>query len=80
MSHFTFRAKKTTGEIYSSEKDVADRYELYNLVRESGDEIVEIHETASSKSFRMNISFGGLFKRVKTIDKINFARNLGSML
>src|SRR3989344_600998 len=80
MSHFTFNPKKTTGEIYSSEKDVADRYELYNLVRESGDEIVEIHETASSKSFRMNISFGGLFKRVKTIDKINFARNLGSML
>lgn len=80
MSHFVFKAKKSTGEIYSSEKDVADRYELYKLVRESGDEIVEIKETATSKGLHMEISLGGLFKRVKTVEKINFARNLGSML
>jgi type IV pilus assembly protein PilC len=59
---------------------VADRYELYKLVRESGDEIVEIKETATSKGLHMEISLGGLFKRVKTVEKINFARNLGSML
>jgi type IV pilus assembly protein PilC len=70
----------SSGEIYSSEKDVADRYELYKLVRESGDEIVEIKETATSKGLHMEISLGGLFKRVKTVEKINFARNLGSML
>ena len=80
MSHFVFKAKKSTGEIYSSEKDVADRYELYKLVRESGDEIVEIRETASSKGLHREISFGGLLSRVKMIEKINFARNLGSML
>jgi type IV pilus assembly protein PilC len=80
MSHFVFKAKKSTGEIYSSEKDVADRYELYKLVRESGDEIVEIRETAASKGLHMEISLGGMFKRVKMTEKINFARNLGSML
>ncbi len=80
MSHFVFKAKKSTGEIYSSEKDVADRYELYKLVRESGDEIVEIKETATSKGLHMEISLGGLFNRVKMVEKINFARNLGSML
>jgi type IV pilus assembly protein PilC len=80
MPHFVFKAKRSSGEIYSSEKDVADRYELYKLVRESGDEIVEIKETATSKGLHMEISLGGLFKRVKTVEKINFARNLGSML
>jgi type IV pilus assembly protein PilC len=79
MSHFIFKAKRPSGEIYSSEKDVADRYELYKLIRESGDEIVEIKETASSKGMHMQVSLG-IFNRVKTIEKINFARNLGSML
>lgn len=80
MPHFVFKAKRSDGEIYSSEKDVADRYELYKLVRESGDEIVEIHETATSRGLHMEISLGRLFNRVKTVEKINFARNLGSML
>jgi type IV pilus assembly protein PilC len=80
MSHFVFKAKKSTGEIYSSEKDVADRYELYKLVRESGDEIVEIREMAGAKGLHREISFGRLFGRVKVVEKINFARNLGSML
>lgn len=80
MAHFVFKAKRSTGEIYSSEKDVADRYELYKLVRESGDEIVEIRELAVSKGLHREISLGGMFQRVKTIEKINFARNLGSML
>ncbi|MEK7641822.1 MAG: type II secretion system F family protein [Patescibacteria group bacterium] len=79
MSHFIFKAKKPTGEIYSSEKDVADRYELYKLIRESGDEVVEVKEKAASKGVHMNISLN-IFKHVKTIEKINFARNLGSML
>ena len=79
MTHFIFKAKKPSGEIYSSEKDVADRYELYRLIREGGDEVVEVKEKGGSKGLRMNISFNFL-KRVKTIEKINFARNLGSML
>ncbi len=80
MSHFTFKAKKPSGEIYSSEKDVADRYELYKLIRESGDEVVEVKEKSASQGLHMNISFGALTKRVKMVEKINFARNLGSML
>ena len=80
MPHFVFKAKKPTGEIYSSEKEVADRYELYKLLRDSGDEIVELKESASRAGIHMNISFGALSSHIKTIDKINLARNLGSML
>lgn len=79
MTHFIFKAKKPSGEVYSSEKDVADRYELYRLIREGGDEVVEVKEKSGAKGLHMNISFN-FFKRVKTIEKINFARNLGAML
>ncbi len=79
MSHFIFKAKKTSGEIYSGEKDADDRYELYRQLRESGDEVVEYKEKRSGSGLRFNVNIS-LFDRVKTIQKINFARNLGSML
>lgn len=79
MSHFIFKAKKPGGEVYESERDAADRYELYRLIRESGDELVSVEEKSVHKGLKININLGFL-KRVKTIDKINFARNLGSML
>ena len=80
MSHFIFKAKRPDGEIYSSEKDVADRYELYRMIRESGDEMISVEEKKKSgKGLNFNISFSFL-KRVKSIEKINFARNLGSMI
>ncbi len=80
MSHFTFKAKKPGGEIYSGERDAADRYELYKMVREGGDEIVQFKESGATNGLKMNISFGAISNRVKMIDRINFARNLGSML
>ncbi len=80
MSHFTFKAKKSTGEIYSGQKEAADHFELYKLLRDSGDEIVEYKEGKGHSGVHKEISFSALTKHVKTIDKINFARNLGSML
>jgi len=80
MSHFIFKAKKTDGEVYSGEKDVMDRYELYRMIRESGDELVSAEEKKSKgKGLHMEISLGFLNK-IKPIEKINFARNLGSMI
>jgi len=80
MSHFIFKAKKLGGEVYQGEKDAADRYELYRMIRESGDELVTVEERKHGNiGFHMNISFSFL-KHVKPIDKINFARNLGLMI
>ena len=79
MSHFIFKAKKASGEIYRGEKDASDRYELYKLLRERGDEVVEYKEKSESRGWHMNLSMS-LFNRVSTIEKINFARNLGAML
>ncbi|MDQ2933061.1 MAG: type II secretion system F family protein [bacterium] len=79
MSHFTFKAKKPSGEIYASEKDAADRYELYKLIRDTGDEVVSFKEKSAGKGLKMNLSFGRS-GRIKMMDKINFAQNLGAML
>lgn len=80
MPHYSFKARNQSGQIYSGEKEAADRYELYKAVRDGGGEMVEFKETAAKKGLNMEISFGGLFKHVKTAEKITFARNLGSML
>ncbi len=81
MSHFIFKAKRPTGEVYNSERDAADRFELYRLLREGGDEIVSLEERGRiSISWNIFTSLGSVLSSVKMIDKINFARNLGSML
>ena len=80
MSHFIYKAKKAGGEIYKGEIDALDRYELYRVLRENGDEVISFKEKATSRSLSMNISLGSISNRVKMIDRINFARNLGAML
>lgn len=83
MTHFVFKARKPTGETYSSERDAADRYELYRLIRDSGDEMISYNEKKEGGKGRggaLLLSLGSIFKRVKMVEKINFARNLGSML
>jgi type IV pilus assembly protein PilC len=80
MPHFIFKAKKVNGEEYSGEKDVNDRFELYRLIHASGEELISVEETKNGKGLKMNIKLPAFLSKVKTIDKINFARNLGSML
>jgi type IV pilus assembly protein PilC len=81
MSHFIYKAKKGTGEVYKGEKDAKDRFELYRLLREYGDEVIDVKEKEVGLGGFKKIGdiklFGG---KVKTQDKINFARNLGSMV
>lgn len=81
MNHFEFKAKKSTGEIYKGQRDAEDRFDLYRMLREDGSEIISVKEGSASNSIlKSNITLGGLLGRVKVIDKINFAQNLGLML
>jgi type IV pilus assembly protein PilC len=79
MSHFIFKARKLSGEVYKGEKDANDHFELFKMLRDQGDEVIEYKEKKSGRGMNFNISipfFGG----VKPLEKINFARNLGAML
>ena len=78
MSHYTFKAKKADGEIYTGEQEAGDRYEIYRTIKAAGGEVISIDEKKSRKlNFNIKIPFIG---NIKTQDKINFARNLGSMI
>jgi type IV pilus assembly protein PilC len=79
MAHFTYTAKHSGGEIYTGEAEATDHYELYKVIRESGGEIVSYKETKKGGLKGINISFSFL-GRIKTQEKIIFARNLGAMI
>ena len=66
MPTFTFKAKKLGGEVYSGVKEAADRYELYKLLRDNGDEVVEFKEGKARGGMNMEISFA-IFSHIKTI-------------
>jgi len=80
MSHFIFKAKKPTGETYAGERDAADRFDLYRLIREGGDEIMTFQEKKAFGGLKFINELPNVLSRVKMVEKIRFARNLGSML
>lgn len=81
MTHFTYQAKKANGETYKGEKDANDRFELYRMIKESNEEIVDLKETSGHSLSLKNVDIKIPFiNSIKTEDKINFARNLGSMI
>jgi type IV pilus assembly protein PilC len=80
MAHFSYKARHSTGEIYKSERDASDRYELYRLLKSEGDEVITVEEGSARRSiFSMSFSMN-MFKTVKMHDRIIFARNLSSMI
>lgn len=78
MPHYTFKARKRNGEIYVGTNDAADRYAIYRMLHDAGDELISYTEHRGldlKKIFTFKLAFG-----VKTHDKIIFARSLGSMI
>lgn len=79
MPTFTYKAKNSSGKIVKGQHEATDKYELYKLLKGEGLETIFVEEKkrGSFNLSSLHISFGG---RVKTQDKINFARNLGLMI
>ena len=77
---FTYTAEKSDGEIYKGVADAADRFELYNIVRqEGGGKIISLEETGGG-SWRSLAYWNAKLSRISEYEKILFARNLGAML
>ncbi len=61
--------------------DAANKAEVYGIVKEKGDTLVDVEEADSfSKHSVMQMDLSSLFKHVSAQEKIAFAKNLGSML
>jgi len=76
MPLFKYTAKNKEGEIYSKTVESTDRYSLYKVIHDEGATPVSIEEAG----IKTKIAGGSLFSSVKTQEKINFAKNLGSMI
>ena len=75
---FKVTLKNTDGESVQREVEASDKFALFRQIKKDGDTIVHFEEIRSS-ILKGNLG-GGIFNKVKTSEKINFARNLGAML
>jgi type IV pilus assembly protein PilC len=76
---FTYKAKKTTGEIYEGKVEVENKFELYDQVRSERATLVSYEEKKVGLSDKFE-KVNNFLSRIKLTDKIIFARNLGAMI
>ena len=76
---FSYTAKKVDGSTYTAVFEGNSKSDLFKEVQKTGASLLTYKET-SAKSSKISSIMGSIFSRVKMIDKITFARNLGNML
>jgi type IV pilus assembly protein PilC len=77
MSLFSYKAKKSTGEVFESEMESVDRFSLFHDLKAQNIEVISVKEIKPKISSKFSFSFMG---KIKAHDKIIFAQNLGSMI
>ncbi len=76
---FTYTAEKSDGEVYKGVGEAADRFELYDVVRQEGGKIISLEES-NDTSWRSMAYWNAKISRISEYEKILFSRNLGAML
>lgn len=75
---FSYTAINKDGQKYTGNFEVQNKADFYTEFKKTGDTLVTVKEQSGKKlSINSNITF---FERIKIMDKIIFARNLGNML
>lgn len=78
---FSYTAINKDGQKYTSVMESQDKANFYTDFKKLGDTLVSVKETGGSGGKKFGLSMNiALFDRVKMLDKIIFARNLGNML
>lgn len=79
MTTFTYKAINAEGKEYEGVKEAPDKFSLYRDIKKEGGQVLSSSEVHTQKFFSASFSmpFSG---KVKTHDKIVFARNLSSMI
>lgn len=79
MTLFHYKAIKQTGEVFEGDIDVPDKTSLFNAINTGGTSLISAEEASTVKSSSLK-KITNFFSRIKTDEKINFARNLSAML
>ncbi len=79
MAQFSFRAQGKDGKIYEGTMEAPDRFGVYHKIKADGDSVITVTEMKSKTALSFQ-AFDVFFGKVKTHEKIIFARNLASML
>ncbi len=79
MSQYKYKAIDAEGKEYEGVKEAPDKFSLYRDIKKEGGQVLSSSEVHTQKFFSGSFSmpFSG---KVKTHDKIVFARNLSSMI
>lgn len=80
MPIYTFKATKADGTTYQDTREAASKSALYQQVKLEGDTVTFAEDVALKKRSWNSVQLGGLFSRVKMVDRIMFAKNLGTMI
>lgn len=76
---FKFKAKRASGEIVEGIREETDRFKLSHQLNAEGLFPITIKAIQTSKKYDFSF-FNEMFIRVKLVEKIMFAKNLGAML
>ena len=77
MTKFNFKAVKIDGEKIEGVRESADKFSLYNELKEEGSTLVTASQVSNKQSWFKGFS---LFNSVSEQQKIIFSKNLGSMI
>jgi type IV pilus assembly protein PilC len=77
---FSYTAKRLDGSTYGDIFEGANKSELFSAIHDKGDTLISHTELTQGFFGDLNRKFTSIFNKIKMIDKIIFARNLGSML
>lgn len=81
MPLFSFKAINKEGQSYEGTTEARDRIAVYQKIKNDGETVVYVHEMGQKSSFLSVFRLKNIFAgKVKTQEKIQFARNLGSMI
>jgi len=75
---FKFKAVRQSGEKYEGENEADSKFALYEQVRKDGGTIIHVEEMKGAK--KTDIRLPAFMHRVSMTDKIQFAKNLGTMI
>lgn len=79
MALFKYKAVNRDGQAYEATMEAPDRFVVYRKIKENGDNIIYANEVRSQLAVSL-AKFNTMFSRVKTHEKIIFARNLAAMI